>query len=99
MRDAAAEFKEEAVKISFNQPKADFYSNVTMKKVDSFTNLAEFLGNHIISPVMFVPELQNIQKDGYDTFIEIGPGKVLSGLVSKTLDNVKTLSIDKEIPV
>ena len=94
MIEAAQIFKKEAEKITFLPPKADFYSNVTTDKLTDFTNMPEYLSAHITSPVMFVPQLMNIQKDGYDTFVEVGPGKVLSGLVKKTFDDAKTYNIE-----
>ena len=35
-----------------------------------------------------------ISKDGYDTYIELGPGKVLTGLVKKTLDGVTAVNVE-----
>lgn len=45
-------------------------------------------------PVRFTSELDVISKDGYDTYIELGPGKVLTGLVKKTLDGVTAVNVE-----
>lgn len=45
--------------------------------------MIEILANHIISPVRFSKGLENMIKAGIDTFIEIGPGKTLSGFVKR----------------
>jgi [acyl-carrier-protein] S-malonyltransferase len=92
MSEAAEEFLDEARSLTFNKPKADFYSNVYAAQVDEIT--PQYLSKHIVSSVRFVPQLEKILRDGYNTFIEVGPGKVLSGLISKTLNNVNTFNIE-----
>jgi [acyl-carrier-protein] S-malonyltransferase len=92
MQEAADEFAEAVSKIKFSSPECDFYSNVTAGKITSIS--ADYLSAHIVSPVMFVAELSKLSRDGYDTFIEIGPNKILSGLVGKTVENAKILNIE-----
>jgi [acyl-carrier-protein] S-malonyltransferase len=92
MREAADEFLAEARKLTFNPAKADFYSNVYAGKAESVT--AEYLHSHMISPVNFTQESEQIRQDGYDTFIEIGPGKVLSGLIKKSMEGVRVFNIE-----
>ena len=52
------------------------------------------LKKHMVSPVRFTSELAALQAGGYDTFIELGPNKVLSGLVKKTLKGVSIFNIE-----
>ena len=47
-----------------------------------------------MSPVHWVQTLENMKADGIDTFIECGAGKTLSGLVKKTLKDVKILRVE-----
>ena len=101
MQSAAAEFFEGAKNFSFKNPSVDFYSNVTGDILDdaSMENMPEYLSRHMVSPVKFYPELQNMKKAGIKNFVEIGPNKVLTGLAKKTLkscnisfiENPKTL--------
>ena len=45
--------------------------------------MADILARHIVNPVKFSDVLKNMYADGVDTFIEIGPGKTLSGFVKR----------------
>lgn len=93
MRPAADEFLEKIKGFTFNKPSVDFYSNLSGKILDEFDNIPERLARHIVSPVRFTDELALMQKNGIDTYIEAGPGKVLSGLVKKTLKEVSIYNI------
>ena len=57
-------------------------------------NIKEILAKHIISPVRFDKILELMKKEHVDRFIEIGPGKALSGFVRKEMDNVEIYSIN-----
>ncbi|MCL2754730.1 MAG: ACP S-malonyltransferase [Oscillospiraceae bacterium] len=94
MNAASEEFKEAISGISFAEPKANFYSNVTGGRIEHIN--ADYLAMHIVSPVMFAAQLKKIHSKGYSTYIETGPGKILSGLVGKTLVNVKTYNVEDE---
>jgi [acyl-carrier-protein] S-malonyltransferase len=48
----------------------------------------------MVSPVRFTDELNTMSNDGFDTFIELGSGKVLTGLVKKTLKGANALNIE-----
>jgi [acyl-carrier-protein] S-malonyltransferase len=86
MKSAYNEFLEKAKGFTFAKPQKAFYSNLTGGEIKEIT--AESLALHIISPVRFTEELENLFAAGYDTYIECGPGKTLSGFVKKTLKGV-----------
>lgn len=94
MRPAADEFKEQIAGIKFNAPNCDFYSNLYGKKLDDFSNMPSYLASHICSPVKFVSELNAMQSDGIEAFVELGPGHVLTGLVRKTLKGVVNVNVE-----
>ncbi|MDE5947039.1 MAG: ACP S-malonyltransferase [Oscillospiraceae bacterium] len=94
MKTASEEFYETAKTITFKSPKVKYYSNVTGKELTDFSNMPEILANHIVSPVLFTSELNEMEKDGFTEFYEFGPNKVLTGLVKKTLKNVKAVNIE-----
>ena len=88
------EFIEKAKDIPFATPALKFYCNVFGNELTDFSNMPSYLAKHICSPVKFTSELAAIANDGYDTFIELGPGKVLTGLVKKTLDGVTAVNVE-----
>ena len=105
MQPAAEEFAPAISGITFNKPNVEFYSNLIGGIQTDFENMPEKLAKHIVSPVRFTSELAALQAAGYENFIELGPNKVLTGLVKKTLkgvnaanvENVKTLEKALEI--
>lgn len=94
MEGAAEEFYEEINGIGFKEPEVPFYSNVTGGELTDFSDMPSLLKKHMVSPVRFTSELAALQAGGYDTFIELGPNKVLSGLVKKTLKGVSIFNIE-----
>lgn len=96
MQSAADEFIKTARGIEFKAPNVDFYSNVLGGKLEDFSGMPELLARHIVSPVKFVSELEAMKSAGFDTFIELGPNKVLTGLVRKTLSDVAFANVENE---
>ena len=93
MQGAADEFEPAAEQISFKTPEITMLSNISGTVLDSIDNMPERLALHIVSPVKFTSELAYLSENGYDTFIECGPGKVLTGLVKKTLKGVNAMNV------
>ncbi|MCL2616960.1 MAG: ACP S-malonyltransferase, partial [Defluviitaleaceae bacterium] len=65
-------------------PKLPVVSNYTARPIDSAQSIAPTLLNQIVSPVLWEDSLMYLLDNGVDTFIEIGPGKALSGFIKKT---------------
>lgn len=81
---SAKEKLEEAIKTTkFNDPICPIYQNVDAKPSKDKEIIKQNLILQLTSPVLWSQTIQNIMKDGINTFIEIGPGNVLSGLVKK----------------
>ena len=85
---------DQAKTITFRAPQVKYYSNVTGGELTDFSNMPELLAKHIVSPVRFTSELNQMKNDGADIFAEFGPGKTLTGLVKKTLSDVKAFNIE-----
>lgn len=96
MQPAADEFEAalKSMDITFNKPSVPFYSNLTGEVRTDFGNMPSELAKHIVSPVRFTSELNALAEAGYTNFVELGPGKVLTGLVKKTLKGVNAVNVE-----
>lgn len=73
-----------------SEPNCPIYSNYTAKPTTDPEEIRSNLLNQLLNPVRWTQTLQNMDKDGADHFVEVGPGKVLQGLVKRTLKGVET---------
>lgn len=94
MQEASEKLLEVAKTVEFKKSSVEFYSNVLGKKLEDFSSMPSLLASHVVSPVKFTSELAEMDKAGYDTFIELGPKTVLSGLVKKTLSDKTILYVE-----
>lgn len=94
MEPAAKRLEDEFKKMFFQNPTIPVYMNVNGNPITDGAVVAELLVKQAMSPVRWVQTLENMQADGIDTFIECGAGKTLSGLVKKTLKDVKILRVE-----
>lgn len=94
MKSAADEFHEAAKKFTFKAPNCDYYANLYGKKLEDFSDMPGYLAAHICSPVRFVDEITEMRAAGIEAFAELGPGKVLTGLVKKTDRSAKAVNIE-----
>ncbi len=94
MEGAAKEFYEAIKDVKFNKPSVAFYSNVTGEELKDFSDMPSLLAKHMVSPVRFTSELNAMSKAGFDKFIELGPNKVLTGLVKKTLKEASASTLE-----
>ena len=94
MNSAAEEFKAAIQGFAFSQPNCDFYSNLYGKKLEDFSDMPGYLAAHICSPVRFTDELEAMNNAGIEAYVELGPGKVLTGLVKKTFRGANAMHIE-----
>jgi [acyl-carrier-protein] S-malonyltransferase len=80
MKEAAENFEEELSKYTFNSPQKKVYSNVSGTQIQNGDEARRLCVAQIISPVQWLREEEEILNDGYDRYLETGPGTVLSGL-------------------
>jgi len=71
------------------------YANVTAKPVQKADDIRRLLNEQLTSPVRWEETVRNMAGDGATTFVEIGPGKVLQGLVKRIRSDVQTRGIEK----
>lgn len=94
MAPAAQRLREELSGIACQPLRLPFYSNLYGRRMESIPSLGDYLALQMTSPVRFTDELSALREDGVDCCLELGPGKVLSGLVRKTLPGVKVSNVD-----
>ena len=94
MENASGRFYEAVKDLPYSQPSLPYYSNLTGGRIESFPDLPDYLRRHMVSPVLFTKELSAMAEDGFGQFIEVGPGKVLCGLVKRTLRGTKPQNIE-----
>ena len=96
MCNATKTMREEIERLTFSNGKNILISNVTADEITDKKELKKLLIEQIESRVKWRESVLNMINKGVDHFIEIGPGKVLSGLVKRINKNIKINTINKE---
>jgi [acyl-carrier-protein] S-malonyltransferase len=92
--EKAAEMLKPAVeRVRFADPVAPFMSTVTAK-IEPAQRMAGLLVSQVTAPVKFTQAAQGLVKEGVKTFVEVGPGNVLSGLLKRIDKTVKAVSVN-----
>jgi len=94
MEPAKEKLKKFIEKTNFNEPLCPVYQNVTAKAIVNSESIKVNLIKQLISPVRWEQSINKMINDGANEFIEVGPGKVLQGLIKKINSDVVTKSID-----
>ncbi|WP_195970133.1 ACP S-malonyltransferase [Clostridium thermobutyricum] len=93
LKEASEEFYIYIEKVRFNEIDEKIYSNLKGNLYVKEDNIKNILKNHMVKPVYFEEIIRNMISKGVDTFIEIGPGKTLTGFVKKIDRKVKILNV------
>jgi len=94
MSPAAKKMQDKINSTNFEKPNFDIVCNVTSKPENNPESIKKLLVEQICSTVRWRESLINMSKENVTNFIEIGPGKVLSGMVKRTLKNINCFSIN-----
>lgn len=94
LQEASTELKKELEKIDFKDFNIPVIKNLNGEEYGKEDNMVEILSNHVVNPVKFGKSIEKMIEMGVDTFIEIGPGKTLSGFVKKVCKK-----LEKEVNV
>lgn len=95
LKVASDKLREELEKIDINvNSNKKVIKNIDAKEYTSSDDFVDILSRHVISPVRFRKSIEEMVNEGVDTFIEIGPGKVLSGFIKKTNKDVSVMNIE-----
>ncbi len=95
MRSAKERLLNQISNTPFYEAKIPVYANVTALPTTNINDIKNLLVDQLTKPVRWEETIQNMVKDGVDEFYEIGPGKVLQGLVKRITPDSKIFGIDK----
>ena len=96
MNEATKKMRNEINKLEFNIGYNVLMSNVTANSIENIPDIKNLLIKQIESRVRWRESIINMTNNGVNNFIEIGPGKVLSGLIKRINKDVKVQSINNE---
>lgn len=95
MESAIDNLSSELEKVEFRNPICPVYTNVTSEPETNSEKIKELLIQQVTAPVKWEQSIKNMVRDGVETFIEIGPGKVLQGLGKRITKDATFIGIDK----
>ena len=94
MKRASEIMKDKIKNTDFLKPKPSIISNVTAREENDTNRIKTLLIDQIVSRVRWRESVNYMIQNGVNEFIEIGPGKVLAGLVKKIDKNVSIMNIN-----
>lgn len=92
--NASNRLRNELEEIDFNNFKVPFIPNLTGEVLETIDNIKDILKDQVKSSVQWEKSIINMKDAGVDTFIEIGPGKALSGFVKKIDRSLKVYNVE-----
>ena len=92
---AGEKLAEQLAEVELGDMKIPYLSNVTGEYVTDVSEVKDLLRRQVASSVKWQQSVERMIADGVDTFVEIGPGKTLSGFMRKINRDVKVLNIEK----
>ncbi len=93
LNKAKEEYQKELEKIDFRDGGIAVLKNLDGTLYSRQDNMVEILSNHIVSPVRFDKEIEAMQNENIDLYVEIGPGKTLTGFIKKQNPNADTINV------
>ena len=96
MKQAGERLEQELIKVTISDLNNPIVNNADAKFIRTAAELRTSLIKQISSPLFWEDSIKNMVSDGYNTFIEIGPGKVLSGLVKRIAKDAKVLNVEDQ---
>lgn len=94
MASAADQLAGDLEKVTYHQPTTPYLTNVTGKVVDDFHQIKDLLVTQVKSSVLWEASVLEMIDLGVETFIEIGPGNTLAGLIKKIDRKKKVISVN-----
>ena len=93
MKNAVGDFRQFMQEISFKRPKTTILFNATAGFEDDPESIKDIMARQLISPVKWYEIILKMIGDGVDIFVEVGPKKVLTGLLNKIVPKESNLKV------
>ena len=94
LEKAKEEYSKELDKITFNKGNVKVIKNIDGNYYSENENFKQILAEHIVNPVRFDKTIELMKNENVDDYVEIGPGKALTGFVRKDIKEAKTYNIN-----
>lgn len=94
MRPAYDGLKDSLESLEIEEPDCPIYSNYTAEPTTDPEQIRSNVLNQLLNPVLWTQTLVNMNKHDAESFVEVGPGSVLQGLVKRTLDDVRISGLE-----
>lgn len=94
LEEARKEYEKELAKIEFKKGNINVIKNLDGSYYTENDNMKEVLSNHIVSPVRFDKAIKLMQQKGIEEYVEIGPGRALTGFIKKEINDANTFNIN-----
>lgn len=94
LKSASEKLQEELKAIELGEIEVPVITNVTADYINDKNEIKDFLRRQVMSSVLWEDTIRKMLEAGVDTFVEIGPGKVLSGFIKKIDKKVTTINIE-----
>lgn len=95
MREAMAGLEKALDEAKINDISIPLYANVTARPVTKAEEIRELLKKQLLSPVRWQESMENMIRDGFNFFLEVGPGNVLQGLLKRINADVDLYGVDR----
>lgn len=95
MRPAREKFKPVVDSLRVARPEVPVVANVSAEPVTEPSQIKELLTDQITMPVLWYQSVERMYQEGVRSFVEIGPGKVLQGLLKRSFKDTKGVGIDR----
>jgi [acyl-carrier-protein] S-malonyltransferase len=95
LQEASEMFSRYLEGVKIDRPSCDFYTNVTGGQVSDPAEIRTLLARQLSSPVLWEKIIREMVRQGYGSFTEIGPGRVLTGLISQIDRGINTSNINR----
>ena len=96
MKGAAEQLVKQFENITFNKPSIPVVNNVDVAVEDDVVAIKDALIRQLYNPVRWTETVETLAKQGIDTALEVGPGKVLQGLVKRIDKSIQCVSVNDE---